>query len=147
MIDAHFHVWQLSRADYGWLTPAQGAIFRDVALDDWRAVSGPCDVTGGVLVQAAPAEAETHFLLQQASAADDVLGVVGWTDLLAADAPVRIRELVRQPKLKALRPMLQDIADPDWILQPALHAAFDAMLACDLAFDALVKPQHLARIA
>ena len=146
MIDAHFHIWQLSRADYGWLTPAQGVIFRDVALDDWRAVSSPCGVIGGVLVQAAPTEAETHFLLRQADAADDVLGVVGWTDLSAIDAPARIQALARNPKLKALRPMLQDIADPDWVLQPALDAAFDAMLACDLAFDALVKPRHLARI-
>lgn len=146
MIDAHFHMWQLSRADYGWLTPAQGVIYRDVALDDWRAVSRPCGVIGGVLVQAAPTEAETHFLLQQADAADDVLGVVGWSDLSAIDAPARIQALARNPKLKALRPMLQDIADPDWVLQPALETAFDAMLACDLAFDALVKPQHLARI-
>ncbi len=147
MIDAHFHIWQLSRGDYGWLTPAQGAIFRDVALDDWRAVSRPCGVTGGVLVQAAPTEAETQFLLQQAGVADDVLGVVGWTDLLVADAPARIQALARHAKLRALRPMLQDIADPDWIVQPALHAAFEAMLACDLAFDALVKPHHLPRIA
>ena len=147
MIDAHFHIWQLSRGDYDWLTPTQGAIFRNVALDDWRAVSSSCGVTGGVLVQAAPTEAETQFLLQQADVADDVLGVVGWTDLLSANAPARIRALARHPKLKALRPMLQDIADPDWIAQPALHPAFYAMVACDLAFDALVKPQHLSRIA
>lgn len=147
MIDAHFHIWQLSRADYGWLTPDQGPIYRDVTLDDWRAVSVPCGVTGGVLVQAAPTEAETHFLLRQANAAQDVLGVVGWTDLLAADAPARIQALARHPGLKALRPMLHDIADPDWVLQPALQPAFDAMLACDLALDALVRPQHLSRIA
>lgn len=147
MIDAHFHIWQIARADYGWLTPAQGAIYRDVALADWRAVSRPCGIAGGVLVQAAPTEAETAFLLAQAAAADDVLGVVGWVDLLARDAPQRIEALARNPKLKGLRPMLQDIPDPDWILQTALAPAFEAMLACDLAFDALITPQHLPRIA
>lgn len=146
MIDAHFHIWQLARGDYGWLTPAMGRIHRDVALDDWRRVSRPCGITGGVVVQAAPTEAETHFLLRQADGARDVLGVVGWTDLLAPDAPARIAALAASAKLKALRPMLQDIADPDWVLQDALAPAFEAMLACGLAFDALVKPVHLPRV-
>lgn len=146
MIDAHFHIWQLARADYGWLTPALGSIYRDVALDHWRAVSAPCGVRGGILVQAAPTEAETRFLLQQAGGAADVLGVVGWVDMLAADAPARIAALAMHPKLKGLRPMLQDIADPDWILQNALAAAFAAMLAHDLVLDALVKPVHLPRL-
>lgn len=146
MIDAHFHVWRLARGDYGWLTPAQGVIFRDVALGDWRAASAPCGVTGGVVVQAAPTEAETRFLLDQARGADDVLAVVGWVDLLAPDAPARIRALAQHAKLRGLRPMLQDIADPDWIVRDDLQPAFEAMLACDLAFDALVKPLHLPRI-
>ena len=146
MIDAHFHLWQLDRGDYGWLTPAMGPIYRDVALSDWRAVSQPCGVHGGVLVQAAPTEAETAFLLAQAEAADDVLGVVGWVDLLAADAPARIEALARRPKLKGLRPMLQDIADPDWMLQPALRPALQAMVRGDLVFDALVQPRHLPRL-
>jgi L-fuconolactonase len=146
MIDAHFHIWQLARGDYGWLTPAMGRIHRDVALDDWRRVSRPCGITGGVVVQAAPTEAETQFLLQQADGAPDVLGVVGWTDLRAPEAPARIAVLAANAKLKALRPMLQDIADPDWILQDALAPAFAAMLDCSLAFDALVKPVHLPRI-
>ena len=146
MIDAHFHIWQLARGDYGWLTPALGAIHRDVTLDDWRAVSRPCGVRGGVLVQAAPTEAETAFLLDQAEPADDVLAVVGWVDLLARDAPARIEALARRPKLRGLRPMLQDIADPDWMLQPALAPALQAMVGCGLVFDALVKPGHLPRL-
>ncbi len=147
MIDAHFHIWQLARDDYGWLTPAMGSIHRDIDLNDWRAVSRPAGITRGVLVQAAPTEAETRFLLQQAREAADVAGVVGWADMLAADAPQRIAALARDPKLKGLRPMLQDIADPDWILQPALAPAFGAMLDCDLTFDALITPVHLPRIA
>ena len=146
MIDAHFHIWNLARGDYGWLTADQGSIYRDVTLDDWRRVSAPCGITGGILVQAAPTEAETRFLLQQARDTPDVLGVVGWVDMLAPDATLRIKALATDAKLKGLRPMLQDIADPDWILQDALRDVFDAMLACDLSFDALVKPRHLPRI-
>ncbi|AYQ30554.1 MULTISPECIES: amidohydrolase [unclassified Polaromonas] len=145
-IDAHFHCWQLARGDYGWLTPALAPIYRDVAVADWKAQSVPHGITGGVLVQAAPAEAETQFLLAQADANPAVLGVVGWVDLLAADAPARIEKLASHPRLKGLRPMLQDIADPEWILQPALAPALRAMADCGLVFDALVKSVHLPHI-
>ena len=143
IIDAHFHCWQLARGDYGWLTPALAPIYRDVAVDDWRAQAGRCGVQAGVLVQAAPTEAETAFLLAQAERNDAVLGVVGWADLLAADAPIRIAHLAAQPKLKALRPMLHDLPDPGWILQAQLEPALQAMVDADLALDALVRPVHL----
>jgi len=145
-IDAHFHCWTLARNDYGWLTPALAPIYRDVGVADWQRESSPQGVTGGVLVQAAPTEAETQFLLEQADAHAAVLGVVGWVDMLAADAPARIESLARHRKLKGLRPMLQDIADAGWILQPALAPALEAMVRCGLVFDALVKSVHLPHI-
>jgi L-fuconolactonase len=145
-IDAHFHCWQLSRGDYGWLTPALAPIYRDVTVGDWQAQSAPHGITGGVLVQAAAAEAETQFLLAQADANPAVLGVVGWVDMLAANAPARIEKLASHQHLKGLRPMLQDIVDPEWILQPALTPALHAMADCGLVFDALVKSVHLPHI-
>lgn len=145
-IDAHFHCWQLARGDYGWLTPALAPIHRDVAVRDWQAQSAPHGVTGGVLVQAAPTEAETAFLLAQADAHPAVLGVVGWVDLAASDAPARIEKLARHPRLKGLRPMLQDMDDAQWILQPGLAPALEAMADAGLVFDALVKPAHLAHL-
>ncbi len=143
IVDAHFHCWQLARGDYGWLSPALAPIHRDVHIADWRAEAVPCGVHGGVLVQAAPTEAETEFLLAQAESEGAVLGVVGWVDLLAPDAPTRIARLAARPKLKALRPMLHDLPDPHWMLQPALAPALRAMVDHGLAFDALVRPVHL----
>jgi L-fuconolactonase len=96
-----------------------------------------------VLVQAAPTAAETDFLLAEADRHDTVAGVVGWVDLLADDAAQRIARLAARPKLKALRPMLHDLADPAWILQPALTPALQAMIEHRLVFDALVRPLHL----
>jgi L-fuconolactonase len=92
-------------------------------------------VRGGVLVQAAPTEAETQFLPGVADAEAGVLGIVGWADMMAPDACRRIVDLALHPKLKALRPMLQDFADLDWILRLALSPALRAMVEHDLAFD------------
>jgi len=143
IVDAHFHCWQLARGDYAWLTPVLAPIHRDVRIADWMAEAAPLGVQGGVLVQAAPTEAETEFLLMQADTEAAVLGVVGWVDPLAADAPQRITRLAARSKLKALRLMLHDLPDPQWILQPALEPALRAMADHDLAFDALVRPVHL----
>jgi L-fuconolactonase len=146
MIDAHLHSWLLSRGDYGWLTPALPAIYRDVSIPDWQAQAAAHGITGGVLVQAAPTESETQWLLAQAQQHPAVLGVVGWADLLAPDAPARIRALAANPKLKGLRPMLQDITDPDWILQAELAPALQTMSDLGLVLDALIKPLHLPRL-
>ena len=157
-IDAHFHCWQIARADYSWLTPERAPLYRDVSVADWQAQAAPCGVTGGVLVQAAPTEAETHFLLQLADQNDvaqntsitpitpKVLGVVGWVDWLAPDAGQRVHQLARHTKLKGLRPMLQDLADPAWVLQPAVQPALQAMADGGLVFDALVRSAHLPHI-
>lgn len=148
MIDAHFHIWRPARGDYGWLTPTLGPIYRDVAIADWRREARACGVTGGILVQAAATEAETRFLLDAAAAEPGapVLGVIGWVDLAAVDAPARVARIAAEPLVKGLRPMLQDIADPDWILDPSVAAGLAAMAAHGLAFDALVRPVHLPRI-
>jgi L-fuconolactonase len=146
MIDAHFHSWQLSRGDYGWLKPEIGSIYRDVSVADWQKLAAPLGITGGVLVQAAPTLAETLHLLALAEAHPAVLGVVGWVDFAAGDAVVHIKELTKHPKLKGLRPMLHDLSDPAWILQPAVQSALSEMEQLGLVFDALIRPAHLPYI-
>ena len=140
-VDAHHHVWQLHRGDYGWLTPDL-PIHRDHSLDDLRPLLG--DITATVLVQAAPTEAETQFLLETAHCSGGLVrAVVGWVDLAAPDAPLRVSRLARAPLLKGLRPMLQDIEDTEWILRPEVQAGLIEMAARGLVFDALIQPRHL----
>ncbi len=147
-VDAHVHVWQLARGDYGWLTPALAPIYRNVDVADWAEQAAACGIHAGLLVQAAPTAAETAFLLQQAHAhRQRVRGVIGWVDLLAADAVKQVHALAGEPVLKGLRPMLQDIADTDWIEQPAAQPALAAMAEAGLVFDALIQPRHLSVIA
>lgn len=145
-IDAHHHLWRIARGDYGWLTPALAPIYRDFSLDDLAPYLDAARVDGTILVQAAPTEAETMFLLGIAERAEVVCGLVGWTDFDAADALARIDELARQRLLVGLRPMVQDIGDDDWLLRPALAPLLAAMARRGLVFDALVLPRHLPRL-
>lgn len=145
LIDAHCHVWRIGENDHEWPTPDLPAIHRDFDLKDLRQVANSTDLSGVVLVQSQPSERDTVWLLGLAAADPLALGVVGWTDLAAPDAPDRIADLARDPWLKGLRPMLQDLAS-DWILDPKLAPAIEAMVAADLSFDTLVKPRHLPAI-
>lgn len=145
IIDSHQHFWQLARGDYGWLTPAAGVLYRDYLPQNLAPLLRANAVQATVLVQAAPTEAETLFLLSLAHEHAFIGGVVGWADFDAADAPRRIAALVKAGagKLKGLRPMIQDIDDPRWLARPSLDVSFAAMAEHDLVFDALVRPVHL----
>ncbi|HET9147065.1 MAG TPA: amidohydrolase family protein [Acetobacteraceae bacterium] len=143
-IDAHLHIWRVGRGDYGWIEPGS-PLDRDFTLDEARAEAQ--GIGGIVLVQAAPSEPETEFLLAEARAsAGLVRGVVGWTDLAAGDAPARIAALAADPLLRGLRPMLQDLPEPEWILRPGLRPALEAMRRHGLVLDLLVKPHQLGAV-
>lgn len=146
-IDAHQHFWRLSRGDYGWLTPALGPIHRDFLPEDLEPLIEYAGISGTILVQAAPTEAETGFMLSLARNHAFIEGVVGWVDFEAANVPARIAGLAANPKLKGLRPMIQDLPDDDWMLRPSLHPAFRALIEHGLVFEALVLPRHLANLS
>ena len=146
IVDAHHHLWRLSRGDYGWLTPELAPLWRDFEPADLAPSMAEAGVAGGIVVQAAETEAETGFLLDLADATPSILGVIGWTDFAAPNAPAAIARLANHRKLKGLRPMLQDMEDDDFILRPAADAALGALGAAGLRFEALVRPRHLRRL-
>ena len=145
-IDAHQHFWQVERGDYFWLTPALEPLYRDFQPDDLAPLLAAAGVERSLLVQAAQTVAETEYMLSLAEAADFIAGVVGWVDFESPQAPDELARLAETPALKGLRPMIQDIADPDWMLHPALAPAYAALTSAGLVFDALVKPPHLANL-
>jgi L-fuconolactonase len=140
-VDAHHHVWRLARGDYHWMTPDL-PIHRDYGLDDLRPLLG--DIGATILVQAAATEAETAFMLEVArGSAGLVRGVVGWTDLAAPDAAAKVAAMGEDPLLVGLRPMLQDIAETEWILRPEVQPGLAAMARAGLRLDVLARVRHL----
>lgn len=145
-IDAHQHFWTLARGDYGWLNPELGPLYADFGPDDLRPLVRAAGVERTVLVQAAPTAAETQFLLELAAREPFVAGVVGWVDFEAGDAPAQIEALAGRDGAVGVRPMIQDIKDPGWMLSPAVARAFRAVAETGLAFDALIQPRHLGHL-
>ena len=145
IVDAHQHFWDPARGDYGWLKP-DNPIHRVYGTADLRPLLVQTGVDATILVQAAPTPAETDYMLGIAERAKFILGVVGWIDLEAANAASEVRRRAEQPLFLGVRPMLQDLPDPGWVLQPSLRPALNAITAEGLVFDALILPNQISVI-
>lgn len=146
IIDAHQHFWRIERGDYGWMDDSVAAIRRDYLPADLSAHAQAGGVVGTVVVQAADSEAETEFLLSLAGQSALIQGVVGWVDLSLDSAPESLSRFAANRYFKGVRPMLQDIEDTLWILQPTVLRNLDTLTELGLTLDALVTPRHLAVI-
>ena len=143
LVDAHQHFWSIARGDYGWLTPAAGAIYRDFLPHDLEAHLKHHGITHTVLVQAAPSIEETEYMLGLADATPWIAAVVGWIDFADAAHRRHLERFARHRKFRAVRPMLQDIAETEWVLRPELTWAFRALVDLNLHFEFLGTARHL----
>ena len=146
-IDSHQHYWKLSRGDYDWLTRDFEVLYRDYEPDDLKPLLGLTGVSRSIVVQAAPTVSETLYLLEQASRHSSIAGVVGWVNF--DDSKQAIEDLERlseNPYFLGVRPMIQDVAGPNWMLGPQFQEVFSALKHLKLTFDALVRPIHLPNL-
>lgn len=142
-VDAHHHFWNPARGDYGWMPPDDPILSRSYApadLADGLTVTG---VNKTVLVQAAPSVEETEYLLGIADVTPHVSKVVGWINFEDPGQLHTLKRLAAHPKFAGVRPMIQDLADDDWMLRDDIQWAFDAIVELDLTFDCLGFPRHL----
>lgn len=142
-IDAHQHYWNPGRGDYGWMPPDDPVLSRPYGPSELEPQIAAQGIEGTVLVQAAPTIHETEYMLGIADAVPHVLGVVGWVDFERPSDREELERLSVHWKFKGVRPMIQDIADDDWMLRPDVQWGFEAVAELGLTFDALGFPRHL----
>lgn len=151
-IDAHHHVWDLTRRPQPWLAePGLRALRRSFSTTDLVADSaaGLCGrkLTATVLVQCLPLVAETEELLGLAQRDQLVAGVVGWVDL--TDPRVgsqldRLRTLPGGQLLVGVRHLVQAESDPRWLLRKDVRRGLDQVAERGLCYDLLILPHQLA---
>ena len=90
-IDAHQHFWRLARGDYSWLTAELAPIYRDHEPRDLTPLLKAARIDRTVLVQAAPTDAETDYLLRLAETTDFVAGVAAYALVQRSDAQTQTR--------------------------------------------------------
>jgi L-fuconolactonase len=142
-IDAHQHFWHLHHGYGDWPPSELTRIYRDFTPADLAELCRESHIDGTIAVQSNPHLGDTEYLLGLANEHASILGVVGWVDLMAADAASQIAAMARHPRLKGVRVMLQDLPAHNWIESDQIQPAIQALIAHDLSLDALVLPQHL----
>ncbi|MFD2877132.1 amidohydrolase family protein [Paenibacillus rhizoplanae] len=127
-IDAHQHYWKIDRDDYGWITPEIPVLFRDYLPADLEPELMKHGISRTIVVQAAPTVEETEYILGLSEQAESVAGVIGWLDLASPSFQAEFERLSRHPKFTGLRVMIQEMADPGVLFDPAIYRS--ALISC-----------------
>jgi L-fuconolactonase len=129
------------------MTATVPLLARDYLPNDLRPELRKTGVTKTILVQAAQTLAETEFLLELAVDTEFVAGVMGWFDLEREDFWETFdRYRSHYPALLGVRPMLQDLADDQWILRPRVIANLELLSERKIPFEFLIYTRHLPAV-
>jgi L-fuconolactonase len=142
-IDGHQHFWKVNRGDYHWMSPTVPVLHRDYLPDDLTPHLTKHRIARTILVQAAQTVAESNYLLELAAKHSFIAGVIGWLDLESPDFPRQFELYRNNPRFIGLRPMLQDISDPAWIVRPQVLKALKLVAENDFPFEFLTYTRHL----
>ncbi len=145
-VDAHHHVWDLTRRDQEW-TIGSPVLHRSFSMDELIPQLRDNGISATVVVQTVNEAAETPELLTLALESEWVAGVVGWADLRAADVSERLDELRGSPggtRLVGIRHVVQSESDPNWLCHPDSLRGLAYVGRAGLAYDILVRPHQLS---
>tara|TARA_B100000609_G_C17147594_1_gene399035 strand:+ start:204 stop:1031 length:828 start_codon:yes stop_codon:yes gene_type:complete len=142
-IDAHHHFWKYNEADYGWIPDEMSVLRRDFLPADLKTALSGTGVEGVVSVQARQSLEETEWLLSLAAENDFIKGVVGWVPLVSEKLDEVLSGLINYKKLKAVRHVVQDEPDPEFILRDDFNNGIALLQEYDLVYDILVFERHL----
>jgi L-fuconolactonase len=146
IVDSHHHFWRYNLADYGWIDDGMAKIRRDFLPGDLRREMTAAGVDAVVSVQARQSVEETHWLLDLAATNDFITGVVGWVPLVSPSVAATLEKFAANPKLVAIRHVLQDEPDADYMLRPDFQAGIRALRTFDLTYDILIFARQLPQI-
>ena len=143
IIDSHHHFWQYGPEQYGWISESMGVLRRDFLPDELLREATAAGVEGVVSVQARQTLGETRWLLELASQHDFIRGVVGWAPLADPDVAGQLELLAAAEKLKAIRHVVQDEPDDDFILGEDFNRGVAELRRFGLRYDILIFERHL----
>jgi L-fuconolactonase len=142
-IDAHHHLWQYSPQEYGWISDSMSVLRRNFLPDDLRREIASVGIEGVVSVQARQTLAETDWLLDLADRNEFIRGVVGWVPLVSESVRRDLERYSGRAKLKAVRHVLQDEPDDNYVLREDFNRGLRMLKGFGLRYDILIFERHL----
>lgn len=146
-IDAHHHLWDLSKRDYPWLKTQNPQIDRTFDVGDLRIAMASAAIDRTIVVQTVHELAETRDLLSTAGAnPETIAGVVGWVDLVdpaVADALAELMAGEFGSLLVGIRHVVHNELDAEWLMRADVRRGLQAVCEAGLLFEFLVRSREL----
>ena len=142
-IDAHHHLWQYDKENYGWIDQSMGVLRRDFLPPDLYKELRSAGIDGAVAVQAQQTLTETAWLLSLADQFSFIRGVVGWAPIASEDFSTHLDHLRSHRKLKGLRHIIQSEPDDNFILNGSFNRGIARLKNTGLVYDILIFDRHL----
>jgi L-fuconolactonase len=142
-IDAHHHFWHYDAAEYSWIDDSMSVLRRDFRPEDLQHEISQVGIEGVVTVQARQSLEETHWLLELAAQHELIKAVVGWVPLVDPYVKETLADLAYARNLRAVRHVVQDEPDDQFILRDDFNRGIDALGDFWLAYDILIFERHL----
>ena len=143
-IDSHHHFWKYSVAEYPWIGDSMLALRRDFLPEHLKAEIAAVGIDGVVSVQARQTVGETEWLLSLADGNDFIKGVVGWVPLVEPGVREVIAKFAANPKLRAVRHVVQEEPDDRFILGEDFNRGVSMLKDFGLVYDILIFERQLA---
>lgn len=143
IIDAHHHLWEYNDRDYTWMSGQMGALRRNFLMPDLAQVMRESEVEGTVAVQARQTTEETEWLLELSKSHGAIRGVVGWVELAGNRAGDQLARFAANRKLKAVRHVLHDEPDDNYMLRADFNRGISLLREYGLVYDLLIFERHL----
>lgn len=143
IIDSHHHFWKYDPVQYNWISDEMKLLRRNFLPDDLKSELTGAGVDGVVSVQARQSSVETEWLLQMAKENSFIQGVVGWLPIASPDFIGYLERYSAEKKLVALRHVIQDETDPDFILNIDFNRGIFELKKYNLVYDILIFENQL----
>ena len=141
IIDAHNHFWTYNTQEFGWI--ADDVLRRDFQPGDLLTQQAALGITGTIAVEARQSLEETRTLIHFAERHTQIKGVVAWVDLCGK--PDWAQE-VAHPKVVAVRHVVQDEPDDNFILRKDFNRGVSLVGELNLAYEILVFQRQLKNV-
>ncbi|MCA9191925.1 MAG: amidohydrolase family protein [Planctomycetales bacterium] len=143
-IDSHHHFWHYSVQQYGWIQDHMAVLKRDFLPSDLVEAVSDTGITGVISVQARQTVEETEWLLSLAGGQNSIVdAVVGWVPLAAPDVQAELERLTHDSRLRAVRHVVHDEPDDDFILGTEFNRGIETLKRYNLVYDILIFGKHL----
>jgi L-fuconolactonase len=142
-IDAHQHFWCYHPAEYEWIDDSMSPLRRDFLPHELERETKELGIDGVVTVQARQSLDETRWLCELAAEHSFVKGIVGWVPLTDPAVKEHLGTLAHCHTLKAVRHVVQDEPDDQFLLRDDFNRGIDALGDFWLAYDLLIFERHL----